>query len=786
MKAIILILLVCVLTINGNIYTQDTRQWVAHAAGTSNNSNSGAAGIVEKSGFIYVTGWVTNKGTGSDFVTIKYKPDGEKIWEVYYNYSAKSADKAKAIAVDTAKNVYVTGSSNGGASGLDYATVKYDSNGIEKWVVRYNGPGNGEDQPSALAVNDSMNVYVTGWSKGSGTDFDFATLKYNSSGDLIWEKRYNNSNMNGVDSALGMVLNRYTDLFVTGTSVDSGYDYFTIKYNPATGDSVWGVRYNGSGLGNDIARAIVRNTSTNDIFITGSSQNASGDYDYLTIGLTSNGGVKWISRHDGIANRDDHAYSLALHSNSRVYVTGKSIQTGTFTDIVTIRYDQGSGDSNWVRGYNGPAYDEDIGFAMIGGGNPYIIGSSVGSGVGRDFVLLEYNGTNGKLSMAVRYNGIANSDDVPSGLLSSSGAVYVTGTSKKLKGSEILTIKYVDSDKIRYRTFTQDSLAIKAVGIKTTLKPNGGNIAEEVMKLAYPKIKKGYAGYPGGLVVGNKRPDSAAVYGWMRFEKGKAVTAYLPDAGVPRGFDIYGDKVFAGEKKNPKKEKHDNKLAAELIALKINIGASDAEITPPTFGDVRYDDGNLLNPYRNKTLRQIAAVADNYMTYWWKYPSVDWQQLDTVLTRLNNAFVDSIKIVCKQPLVVTGVEPFDSIWYLKEAIAPLVEPLAFEPGSIDIIPERFEMHQNYPNPFNPTTTITFDLPEPSVVTLTIYDILGREIGKLLDNAEMDEGSQEIIFDASSIASGISSKGGYASGVYFYRIVVNEGQYHQLKKMILLR
>ena len=757
-------------------FPQDTRQWVAHAVGTSNNSTSGSAGIVEKSGFIYVTGWVTNKGTGSDFVTIKYKPDGEKIWEVYYNNSAKSTDKAKAIAVDTAKNVYVTGSSNGGVSGLDYATVKYDSNGIEKWVVRYNGPGNSEDQPSAIAVNDSMNVYVTGWSKGSGTNLDYATLKYNSAGTLIWEKRYNNGNINGVDSALGMVLYRYTDLFVTGTSVDSGYDYFTIKYHPGSGDSLWSARYDGIGFGNDIARAIVRNSSNGDFFVTGISQNESGNNDYFTIGYDVTGVQLWASRYNGNANNDDQANAIALQSNSRVYVTGKSIQTGTFHDIVTICYDQGDGDSNWVRGYNGPAYDEDIGLAIVGGGSPYVIGSSVGTGVGKDYVLLEYTGSNGNQGLQRRYNGFANSDDVPVALVSASNAVYVTGTSNKVKGSEILTIKYVDNDRILYRTFTQDSLAIKAVSLKTALKPNGGNIAEEAVKLAYPKIKKGYAGYPGGLIVGNRRPDSASVYGWMRFDKGKAVSTYLPDTGVSRGFDVYGDKVFVGEKKNPKKEKHNNKLAAELITLKINIGASDAEITPPTFGDLRYDDGNLLNPYRNKTLRQIAAITDNYLTYWWKYPYVDWQQLDTVLTRLNNAFVDTMKIVCKQPLVVTGVEPFDSVWYLKEAIAPIVEPLAFEPGSIDLIPERFALHQNYPNPFNPTTTISFDLPEPSIVTLKIYDVLGREVTTLFENLEMEEGYQEIMFDAAE----------FASGIYFYRLVVNEGQYQHIKKMVLLK
>jgi hypothetical protein len=758
-------------------FSQDTRQWVAHAAGTYRNSNSGAAAItVDKSGNILVTGWMTNTGTGIDIVTIKYSPDGEEKWRAYYNYATNMTDKGKAIAVDTAKNVYVTGTSAVSGSGLDYVTLKYDSSGNLLWTQPYNGPaGNGDDQPSAIAVNDSMNVFITGWSKGSGTGYDYATLKYNSAGLLLWEKRYNGpalGTFNGTDSALAMTLYRNTDLFVTGTSVDSGYDYFTIKYNPSTGDSLWGARYNGTGLRNDIARSIVR-TSTGDVILTGGSQNEAGDYDYATMRYSSAGVRQWVHRYNGTASNDDQAYGLSLSSTTRVLVTGKSIQSGSFHDVTTVCYAQSNGDSNWVRAYNGTANDEDVGTAMSG---TYIIGPSMGAGVGKDYALLQYTANNGNLGLQVRYNGYANDDDIPVGIVSSGNAVYVTGTSKKLKGSEILTVKYVDIDRLKYRSFTQDSLAQKGVAILPTLKPTGGNVCNEVIRLAFPKIKRGFAGYPGGLVLGNPRPDSATSYGWMRFDKGSSIAAYMPDAGDASRFDSFGTKVFVGEKKNPKRAYHDNHLAGELLALKVNIGASDAEITPPTFGDLIYDDAVLTNPYRNKTLRQIAVLADNYMTYGGKYPSVDWNLLDTVISRINHAFDDSLKIVSKDALVITGVNPVDSVWYLSPAIAPLMNPLAFELGSLDLTPENFALNQNYPNPFNPTTTIGFGLPEASLVTLKIYDILGREVATLLENEEMDEGNQELMFNAAE----------FSSGIYFYRIIVNDGQYQQIKKMVLMK
>ena len=85
--------------------------------------------------------------------------------------------------MDNLGNVYVTGISEG-----DFATIKYDPNGVEQWVERYDGPGNGTDYASSIAVDSSYNVYVSGKSMGSGTDYDFATIKYVQGTTTIEEK----------------------------------------------------------------------------------------------------------------------------------------------------------------------------------------------------------------------------------------------------------------------------------------------------------------------------------------------------------------------------------------------------------------------------------------------------------------------------------------------------------------------------------------------------------------------------------------------------------------------
>jgi len=769
------IFLVLFFIVSCSAFSQLNRQWVARFSGNGKNGANAARAITaDDSGNIYVTGWVTRTGTGVDIATIKYSPDGELMWAAYYPPSGAGTDKPSAIAVDTAHNVYVTGTTTTGRPNADYVTIKYNRTGdAVLWVKTYDGPGHGEDHPVAVAVNDSMNVYVSGWSMGAGTGYDYATIKYKPNGDSAWVRRYNGP-AGGTDSALAMTLRGFTDLFVTGTSADSGYDYFTIKYSPVTGDSVWAARYNGYGFGNDIARGIVARTSS-EVYVTGGSQNASGNYDFLTIRYDNGGVAHWVSRYTGPAGGDDQAYAISLGS-SRVYVTGRSLQTGSFNDIVTVRYAQGSGAENWVSSYNGTANDDDGGLAVTAGTNPYVVGYSAGAGIGYDYALIKYNGSSGSEEFSLRYNGPANSDDIPAEVILVDNAVYVTGSSKKAKGSEFLTVKYIDPGSMKYRSFVQESLSVKAANLKKSA-PNAGNVRDDAVLKAYPKIKKGYPGAPGTLVVGNMRPDSASVYGWMRFDNGRGVASYLPATGAARKFDFFGTSVFIGEKKNPKRDKHNNHLAGQLLALRINIGASDAEITPPTLGDLTYDDGDTANHYNGMTLRQIASLVDNCLTYGGRYSGVNWAMLDSMLTRTNRAFTGPLlRVVSTQPVTVTGAVLIDSVVFLKPAVSPLAEPLAFIPGSLDVVPEKFVLYQNYPNPFNPVTTISFDLPQASVVTLKVYDILGREVATLLEDQEVEEGTQEVAFDGT----------GQASGVYFYRITVDKGEFQQIRKMLLVK
>lgn len=89
------------------------------------------------------------------------------------------------------------------------------------------------------------------------------------------------------------------------------------------------------------------------------------------------------------------------------------------------------------------------------------------------------------------------------------------------------------------------------------------------------------------------------------------------------------------------------------------------------------------------------------------------------------------------------------------------------------IPAAFELKQNYPNPFNPSTGISFSLPEPSRVKLTVYNSEGREVVTLV-NGNIQAGSHKVDFNASS----------FSSGIYFYTLTAGENS--QTRKMILIK
>lgn len=423
---------------NGN------RKWTKKYNGPGNGEDIANAVAVDENGRVYITGRSLGDGTGDDYATVKYGKDGDTRWVTRFNGSGSGEDRATAIANDDDGNVYVTGYSQNNGSGLDYTTIKYNKNGTQQWIKTYNGPGNGADLANAIAVDEDGNVYVTGESEGSGTYLDYATIKYDKNGNQKWVKRYDGPG-NTTDRAYAIAVDEDGKVYVTGLSygTTSMTDYATIKYNK-DGDTKWVRRYNGPGNGFDGANSLAVDAHGN-VIVTGYSRGSGTEDDYATIKYDNDGDVKWVARYNGPADRSDGASSLVVDPSGNVYVTGQSFEIENGSAYATVKYNT-TGVQQWVQRYHpGIGSDNAYALAVDATGNVFVTGASTLDDrydEGYDYATIKYNAAGDELWVQ-KYNGPDNLQDKAYALaLDASGNVYVTGFSNGIGTSDYATIKY--------------------------------------------------------------------------------------------------------------------------------------------------------------------------------------------------------------------------------------------------------------------------------------------------------------------------------------------------------
>ncbi len=357
--------------------------WTNRYDGPANGDDGANALAVDASGNVYVTGQSRGTDSGDDYATIKYSSAGVPLWT--NRYDAGYWDRAQALAVDASGNVYVAGSDS-----WDYTTIKYSSAGVPLWTSLYDGPDNQGDAATALAVDDSGNVYVTGASSGSTSGSDYATIKYSSAGVPLWTKRYNGPG-NGEDHATSLAVDAAGNVYVTGYSLgsSSSYDFATIAYS-TSGLPLWTNRYNGPVWGEDRAVAVAADASGN-VYVTGGSFGGDSGYDYATIAYASAGTPLWTNRYNGPANGDDYAVAVAVDGGGNVVVIGYSTNTSSGWDYATVAY-SGAGVPLWTNRYNGPGNGDDYARAVEvdADGNVFVAGESWGDGTGFDFAVVKY------------------------------------------------------------------------------------------------------------------------------------------------------------------------------------------------------------------------------------------------------------------------------------------------------------------------------------------------------------------------------------------------------------
>ncbi|HYK46972.1 MAG TPA: SBBP repeat-containing protein [Parafilimonas sp.] len=438
--------------------------WTKNFNGSANANDAITAMATDANGSVYVTGFADNGARGTDYVTIKYNTNGTRVWRATYDGPGKGNDAAKAIAVDNAGNVYVTGKSDDLPDAFvddDAATIKYNSDGKLMWVSRYHGKAERGDEGRAIKVDQSGYVYIAGYTSersGAHSDFNYLTVKYSPTGNQEWKAIYagtteapNDQN----DSANAISVDAKGNVYVTGMSNGAGglenlnQDFLTIKYN-ALGVQQWTARYNGPGDQIDEAFALMTDVHGN-AFVTGlSTGSGNKSYDFATIKYNTNGVLQWVRRHDGPAPfSEDFGFAMAMDDSENIYVTGTDHATLDNEDIYTIKYNS-SGVQQWSTRYDGGDNDDPLSLTLDTNGNVYVAGYTISPQTYADGILIKYN-RDGIQQWMQQFRGTQKYgwDQWTAATVDSQNNVYVAGyTTDKDSGTDYAIAKYSETSLI--------------------------------------------------------------------------------------------------------------------------------------------------------------------------------------------------------------------------------------------------------------------------------------------------------------------------------------------------
>ena len=369
----------------------------------------------------------------------------QAVWVRRYDDGRWLNDYATALALDSSANVYVTGYRPSDRGENDYMTLKYHPDGSREWAQPFDGPNHTEDQACAIAVDPGGSVYVTGMSRYSSRRSDFATVKYNPAGVQQWYELHNAGDT-ADDVAIALAVDRNRDVVVSGYSrTGSDYDIITVKYD-SLGDTIWTRRYAGPGGGVDRPWAMTVD-STGNVYVAGQSHAVAGSSDsadLLTIKYGSDGSEQWAARWSGPRSGPDAARGITLDGAGSVCVCGYTDDAaGGSADYVTVKYDA-AGETLWSRTLNGTGNAADSAKAIVIDrfGNVCVTGTCRGESSGQDYATIRY-GSDG-VTQWVRYYDHDRGDDSPSAIsVDRAGNIYVTGGSwDSLDATDFLTVKY--------------------------------------------------------------------------------------------------------------------------------------------------------------------------------------------------------------------------------------------------------------------------------------------------------------------------------------------------------
>lgn len=352
---------------------------------------------------------------------------------------------AKAMTVDSAGNIIVVGYlDNGSNKDFQVAKFKADGTGLAAWApVSYSHGAAGDDIATAVAVDSSDNIIVTG-SVWNGSNNDVHTIKYNgSTGAVIWQHTYDSG---GADTATAIAVDGTGNIYVAGYSFNGTKrdDYLIIKYPSGGATPAWVELYDDTAYPDNDNRIVAITAGSDGIAVTGYSSKGGVDFDILTrkYGFDKSLVRNW--RHSSTGSRDDRGVSVKLNSLGHVVVTGFVTNASNNSDIYTVKYDPTSDTPLWEKTYDGNGIDSPRRLWIDNSGDVYVTGYTTTLAGNEDFFTVHYSSDGTELWKSILDAG-NGATDIPVGIVvdnAADGGVFVTGYSTVSGSEDYLTIKY--------------------------------------------------------------------------------------------------------------------------------------------------------------------------------------------------------------------------------------------------------------------------------------------------------------------------------------------------------
>jgi len=625
-------------------------------------------------------------------------------------YGGSSDEEAYSVQQTADGGYIVAGATQSyGAGNLDFYIVKTDASGDTQWT-RTQGGSSCHDIAYSVQQTTDGGYVAAGWTCSFGAGYaDFYLVKTDGSGNILWTRTYGD-----VWQDIAYSVQQTTDggYVVAGSThhYGGGNDFYLVKTN-SSGDPLWTRAY--WGPGSWTVAYSVQQTTDGGYILAGCT-----DGDFYLVKTYSEGGLCWTRTYGGSGG--DCAYSVQQTADGGYVVAGYTDSFGAGDYDFYLVKTNSQGDTLWTRTYGGALADEAYSIQQTTDGGYVVAGTSMSFGAGSSDFWLVRTDANGD-SLWSRTFGGTSGDECHSVQQTSDGGYVLAGiTSSFGFGGDFWLVKTGPE----YPNVSYVTLILPGP-------PDWGyrlhRVSGALSRLVFTDFCSGTVGWMSG---------DAPAAGWTATN--------------------YADSVVFT---------NDTWLATGSIDTLWLSHPYCSDYVTWTVGD---SSGAIEGPLPVELTTFQAIAGDGQVTLHWRTES----ELDNdhfVLYK-HKAGEEDFRMLAEIPGHGTTTEPHD--YQYMDRFVQNGMTYEYRISEVDItgretihkqtvsatptheaMPLEFALYPNYPNPFNPTTAIRYDVKETGLVSLKVFDLLGREVATLV-NREMPAGSRTIVWDATDLPSGV--------------------------------